>query len=1146
MPSVFISYSHDPADPTHADRVAGLAASLWRDGLKVFFDQKRGVDEEKLPWPIWMEGKIEEADHVLLVCTELYLKKVRQQVSEDEGQGVCWEANIIYALLYERKLNTTKFSPVVFSPVDRRFIPTLLKGRDCFMVDSQSGYNRLYAFLTNQHRIHFPEQGAALRTVAQKTVQALFALPGEDAPARTDSVPASEKLIPAATPQLTLKPNIPPIPRHDIRGLDWYDECDAGHFIGRSDDANQILGKLMPHPILRLVGPSGVGKSSLIRAGLLPKIRESGWRACVIRPFEDPARRIPSQLTAELLVSPGAFTTPLDPAKFRAEVSPLLSRNGVNSLVLFFDQFEDIVSPMAASEAVDAMREFLRELWEQKEIKPYLRAVVVYRTDADMRLGRLWQEVSGRSEGLPYLALEGLSRGAAKAIVSQTAQEQGWRLETSVLDIARQLALESEKLDCSGEVFPVYLQIFLQQAERTCEGHVTAEFIAGLGGVAGLIGKYLEQTLGRLKARGGDWQQCGAVLESLSQSAGTKAVQSLNDLVRETGVNRAVLAEMLRELINERLVRPVGRETYEIQHDRLAAAVIESMKDSDREAKAAREFLAAKVPAFEQTMVPLVPRELVYLYFRRRRIHPTERELRLLLASMLHNIEAGQRNESPGAYWFALRSPKDLMHWHIQIEHWAAKEGSSFRPSRAWVETLPLCGLEPQFATLAADPLPKVREICIQWIGRTKRDEYLPLLRGLTKDEDPGVRAAAVKAVASFSRAGDLPLLCNLAHDQYPNVRAAAVKALASLSRPEALPLLRELAKDQDENSEVRVEAVKALASLSRPEALPLLRELAKDQDEKSEVRAEAVKARASFLTALASLSRPEALPLLRELVKDQDWQVRTAAAEAWASFSQAEDLPQLRELAKDQNPEVRAGAVKALVSFSKEEALPLLRKLAKDQNSKVRAEAVKARASFWKEEDLPLLRELAENGDENSDVRAAAVEALASFSRAEDLPLLRGLIKDQDWRVRAGAAKALARWLEKLASASKDRDLPLLRRLVKDEDPVMRAAALVALAIVSKEEALPLLRKLIEKRGSVVEKLGSVVEKRSSVVQAFLAFFSEAVGRDALASFSGAKGLPFPERRQYQKQDYPGRARQQFWQEDDPGPNAALEALAS
>src|SRR5271165_5533280 len=445
------------------------------------------------------------------------------------------------------------------------------------MVDSQSGYNRLYAFLTDQHRIHFPEQGATLQTVAQKTVQALFELPGEAAPpARTDSVPTPEKPIPATTTQLTLKPDTPPVPRHDIRGLDWYDECDAGHFIGRRDDANQILGKLMPHPILRLVGPSGVGKSSLVRAGLLPKIRESGWRACVIRPLEDPARCIPSQLTAELLTSPGAFTTPLDPAKFRAHVAPLLTSNGVNTLVLFFDQFEDIVSPVAAQAAVDTMREFLRELWEQKEIKPYLRAVVVYRTEADVRLGRLWQEVSGRSEGLPYFTLQGLKSSVAETIINQTAREQGWRLETSIPEIARQLALESEKLDRSGEVFPVYLQIFLKQAEQSTEKCITTEFIASLGGVTGLIGKYLEQTLARLKARGGDWQQCGAVLESLSRSTGAKVVQSLNDLVRETGLSRAVLAEMLPVLINERLVRSVGHETYEIQHDHLAAAVIES------------------------------------------------------------------------------------------------------------------------------------------------------------------------------------------------------------------------------------------------------------------------------------------------------------------------------------------------------------------------------------------------------------------------------------------------------------------------------------------------------------------------------------------------------------------------------------------
>jgi hypothetical protein len=252
MPSVFISYSHDSTDPRHAARVAGLAASLLRGGLQVFFDQRRGDEEEKLPWPIWMEGKIEEADHVLLVCTELYLKKIRQQVAGDEGQGVCWEANIIYPLLYERKLSTNKFSSVLFSPADTRFIPTVLKGRGCYMVDSQSGYNNLYAFLTDQYRIHFPEQGATLQTVARKTVQALFAVPGEaNPPPPEGSVPAQENITRVSTPILALKPDLPPLPRRDIRGLDWYDERDAGHFIGRSDDANQILGKLIPHPIAR-------------------------------------------------------------------------------------------------------------------------------------------------------------------------------------------------------------------------------------------------------------------------------------------------------------------------------------------------------------------------------------------------------------------------------------------------------------------------------------------------------------------------------------------------------------------------------------------------------------------------------------------------------------------------------------------------------------------------------------------------------------------------------------------------------------------------------------------------------------------------------------------------------------------------------
>jgi hypothetical protein len=62
----------------------------WKMALRCSSTRNRGDEEEKVPWETWMEDKILEADHVLTVCTELYRKKIRQEVAEDVGQGVCW------------------------------------------------------------------------------------------------------------------------------------------------------------------------------------------------------------------------------------------------------------------------------------------------------------------------------------------------------------------------------------------------------------------------------------------------------------------------------------------------------------------------------------------------------------------------------------------------------------------------------------------------------------------------------------------------------------------------------------------------------------------------------------------------------------------------------------------------------------------------------------------------------------------------------------------------------------------------------------------------------------------------------------------------------------------------------------------------
>lgn len=218
MSSVFISYSHDPTDPQHDERVAGLAASLMQDGITVFFDLNRGDDEEKVPWPIWMDDKIAVADHVLLICTELYWKKVRQKLGDGAGLGVCWEANLIYNHLYVARLNTTKFVPILFSSGHKGFIPTPLQGAPHFVLDSDQAYGRLCAFLTGQHRRRSPGRYSAVVPIAQKVVEPLFPLkaattlpPATSSAASISPEPASRNDFDSA-----LQPDDPPPPRRDI------------------------------------------------------------------------------------------------------------------------------------------------------------------------------------------------------------------------------------------------------------------------------------------------------------------------------------------------------------------------------------------------------------------------------------------------------------------------------------------------------------------------------------------------------------------------------------------------------------------------------------------------------------------------------------------------------------------------------------------------------------------------------------------------------------------------------------------------------------------------------------------------------------------------------------------------------------------
>jgi hypothetical protein len=95
----------------------------------------------------------------------------------------------------------------------------------------------------------------------------------------------------------------PPIAR-PYKGLAAFQEDDARFFYGRERYVNELATKLARLPLVAVIGRSGSGKSSLVRAGLIPRLRKEGdWHVVTLRPgspTNDPLRNLVTALQDEL------------------------------------------------------------------------------------------------------------------------------------------------------------------------------------------------------------------------------------------------------------------------------------------------------------------------------------------------------------------------------------------------------------------------------------------------------------------------------------------------------------------------------------------------------------------------------------------------------------------------------------------------------------------------------------------------------------------------------------------------------------------------------------------------------------------------------------------------------------------------------
>ncbi|MDX6440913.1 MAG: hypothetical protein QOE43_642 [Gaiellaceae bacterium] len=389
------------------------------------------------------------------------------------------------------------------------------------------------------------------------------------------------------------------LPASPFKGLAPFSDSalDALLFFGREREREAIVANVLANRLTVLFGPSGVGKSSLLRAGVAQRLRALGGGAVVVH------GEWAGEPEAGLVASVHAADPELGPTAGVVDaVAAAAQRNG--EVYLLLDQFEEYFVHHAAD---GGFGETLPALLRRSGLR--VNVLIALRDDAlaelDVFAGRL-PELFGN-----MLRLERLDRSSARAAIVGPLEKYGelagetYGAEPALIDALLaevaagrvDLGGAAESSPSSEHVEAPFLQLVLERlwAEERAEGSrlLRLDTFQRLGGAEPLLRNHVYGALERLSPPEQD--TVARLVRQLVTPSGAKTSHTAVDLVEYTGASTAEVQSLLDALTHERIIRVVegsaGRQArYEIFHDVLAQPLLawRSGYELERERVAAR------------------------------------------------------------------------------------------------------------------------------------------------------------------------------------------------------------------------------------------------------------------------------------------------------------------------------------------------------------------------------------------------------------------------------------------------------------------------------------------------------------------------------------------------------------------------------
>jgi WD40 repeat protein len=355
--------------------------------------------------------------------------------------------------------------------------------------------------------------------------------------------------------------------RSPYPGLASFTERDASVFFGREAEVEALWNLIRRQPLLAVIGPSGAGKTSFVRAGVIPA-RPEGWAVIVSTPGRSPLRGLGQALGPELAGDPEALRrlAAFDDPDTAFELLARWRRGHGDALVVV-DQFEELFT-LCAAEAQQAFATLLARLADEAGIHVLLsmRDDFLIRCHEQPALARVFEHLT------PLLAVDG--EGLRRALV-EPAGKRGYGFEDDALVEEMVRSVEGNRAALPLLAFAVACLWDRRDPERKL---LTRQAYEETGGVAGSLAQHAETTLERI---GGERQDVvREIFRNLVTAQGTRAVIDREELL-SAFPDRPVAEEVIRQLVDSRLLTSYevegregepGHHRVEVAHESLLKA----------------------------------------------------------------------------------------------------------------------------------------------------------------------------------------------------------------------------------------------------------------------------------------------------------------------------------------------------------------------------------------------------------------------------------------------------------------------------------------------------------------------------------------------------------------------------------------------